>query len=280
MRFGKGTFWTSGAGAGFSIYDFKFSNNIVEAWNGDVLDLGVPIGCSISNNLMEGISGCAVATNGAQGLLVSGNYFEANGRDLDTTRGGWPCRGLAFIGNRTHPKDSKTPSVLWSSVGEGCVSVGNYSGGNLHQLPADANLHIDDFAAGAVWNTPPSSNRGPTAWAPSDASGAGLKFANAVGEYSIATDARLIEFDLELTFPDNASTAPAIIGGLPFPSADSASTNPISGWTIYTDYTSPVQIAGGRGATNFNLYHLATALTNADLSGKTLRMSGRYRAKF
>jgi hypothetical protein len=109
IRFGKGTFWTSGAGAGFSTDDFKFSNNIVEAWTGDVINLGVPIGCSVSDNLMEGISGTAIVTNGAQGFFVSGNYFEANGIDLDTTSGGRPCRGLAFIGNRTHPRDLKAP---------------------------------------------------------------------------------------------------------------------------------------------------------------------------
>jgi hypothetical protein len=156
MRFGKGTFWTSGAGRGFSTDDFKFSDNIVEAWEGDVLNLGIPIGCAITNNLMEGISGTAIITSGAQGLLVSGNYFEANGLDLDTTSGGWPCHGLAFIGNRTHPRNLKSPSVLWSAVGAGCVSMGNYSGGNLHHLPPGSFIQINDFAAGSVWDNPPA----------------------------------------------------------------------------------------------------------------------------
>jgi hypothetical protein len=278
IRFGKGVFWTSGAGGGFSTDDFKFLNNIVEAWNGDVLNLGIPIGCSVSNNLMEGISGTAIVTEGAQGLLVSGNYFEANGIDLDTTSGGRPCNGLAFIGNRTHPKDLKTHSVLWSSIGEGCVSIGNYSGGGLHRLPVNASIYINDSAAGLLWNTPPLNNRNAASWSPVDSSGAGLIFANASGSYSILGDTKLIEFEFEITFPETANLAAANIGGLPFASTASGSSTPISGGTTYTNHTSYIQVAGGRSSTTFNLYNLSIAITNASLSRKIIRMFGRYLA--
>jgi hypothetical protein len=152
MRHGAGAFW-GGKPAGVS-YDFKFTNNIVEAWSGDFLHLGVACGCSVADNLMEGISGTAVVAHGAQGLMVSGNYFEANGRDLDLSGGG--CAGVAFMGNRTYPKDRKAYSVLWGPIQGGCISAGNWSGGYLHSLPANSRIQINDYAAGSVYSNPPA----------------------------------------------------------------------------------------------------------------------------
>jgi hypothetical protein len=274
IRFGRGTFWTSGAGRGFSTDDFRFLHNIVEAWNGDVINLGIPIGCSISNNLMEGISGTAIITSGAQGLLISGNYFEANGLDLDTTSGRWPCHGLAFIGNRTHPKNAKTESVIWSDIGAGCISVGNYSGGNLHRLPGNANIHVDDFAAGSIWNNPPLGRQVGASWTPIDSSGADLNI-NASGTYSVMAT-KVVQFELEATYPVTPSLAPARIGGLPFTSASSRIHSPIVGGTSFTDYTSYIQIAGEHASTSFSLYNLAAVITNAALSGRTVRLFGHY----
>jgi len=44
-----------------------------------------PIGCSFAGSTIEGMSGTAIDYDGAQGLDVSGCYFEQNARDLDGT---------------------------------------------------------------------------------------------------------------------------------------------------------------------------------------------------
>jgi hypothetical protein len=285
MRRGSGAFWQSGTSSGYFSTDVHFSNNIIEAWTGDCLHLGLPIGCSVCENLLEGISGTAVVVNGTQGFLVSGNYFEANGLDIDLTGAGaqtYAVNGVAIIGNRFQNAVSTTYTVTWPVAAAniaGAVSKGNYFVGYGHSLPSNSSADINDFATGNIWNNPPKISRALTAWTPTDGSGAALNFNTPiVGNYS-TNSAGVVDFDFEVTYPATASGASATIAGLPLSSAATGSSNPISGGTTYTTYTGgAITIAGSASGTTFSLYANGVALTNANLSGKTIRMFGRYQA--
>jgi hypothetical protein len=113
-------------------------------------------------------------------------------------------------------------------------------------------------------------------WTPSDGSGAALSFTSVTGTYTKI--GRQVTAVFGLTYPVTVSAAGATIASLPFTSISSGVPNPIGGFLIYSDYiTAPIQIAGGQSATAFSLYISgSTALTNANLSGKLIRMMVIY----
>jgi hypothetical protein len=111
-----------------------------------------------------------------------------------------------------------------------------------------------------------------------DESAAGLTFTNVGGNCRMPGNNGFVEFDFEVTFPVNSSTAAVAIGGLTFPSATTGSSNPISVGTTCANYTARTQLVSGPAMTTFSLYNLSTALTKAYLSGRTVRIFGRYQA--
>lgn len=156
LRRGVGTFWTS---VGQS-YDFKFINCICEAWTGNLLNLAQPIGCAIIGNLLEGCTGTAIIYNGASGLTVTGNYFEANLLDIDGT-GATQANGVALIGNQfSHTAGNSNPatySVVWgNNTPSNCVSIGNFHNAKMHNFPvAGMDVLVKDSAVTSLFNNQP-----------------------------------------------------------------------------------------------------------------------------
>lgn len=291
IRRGVGTFWQSGSTVGYFSTDFHFDGNIVEAWTGDFLHVGAPLGCSITKNALEGISGTAILTDGSHGCFISANYFEGNGLNVDMTNAGSPNYaniGMTFTGNYDGTSGSTTYKVKWGTIGNGgatsgCVTGGNYFVSYMHNFAVNSHIDITgDVALGSVCNNQPTTNRGTTGWTPVDSSGAGLVFTGVVANYRIPGNNGFIEFDFEFTFPVTANAAYVNIGGLPFPSANTGSSTVIFALTSYNNYGKNLVANGGSASSSFNIYDLATGtlpLTNVQLSGKTLRFHGSYQAQ-
>ena len=150
-----GTFFNSG----FYTYDFKFINCLVEA--GDAaIRIKNAIGCAIIGSTIEGMSGTAIAYNGARSLDVTGCYFEANLLDIDGTDGGTSASvsyGICLNGNMfSHTSGASNPatySILWGATFNG-ISIGNSHNSNMHNLTnAVAGVIVDDFATGSLCAT-------------------------------------------------------------------------------------------------------------------------------
>ena len=103
---------------------------------------------------MEGISGTAIIYNGAQGLKISGNFFESNGLDIDGT-GGTNAFGVILDGNMFVHTDTNQYSVIWGSNILCGVSIGNYHNGAMHSLPANADVFCRDISLGQTYNNKP-----------------------------------------------------------------------------------------------------------------------------
>lgn len=136
-----GTFFTSTG----TTADCKFIGNIVEAGE-SFANLNFPVGCTFQANLIEGMSGTALKYGGAQGLSIVGNYFEANGQDIDgaSLSGSGRSYGVALIGN-SFSEYATNYAVLWGDT-QNCVSMSNYCNTKLHSLLSTSNVYIDDVA--------------------------------------------------------------------------------------------------------------------------------------
>jgi hypothetical protein len=284
IRGGVGTFWKSGGTVGFFSTDFHFENNIVEAWTGNVLSIGAPLGCTIIGNTLEGITGTAILIDGAKGISIDGNYFELNGLDIDMRGEGaaqnFSVQGLSLAGNFNGDNGGTTYMFKWPASEANIVSAistGNHSSGYLHDLPVNATIEISDYAAGSLWSNEPKTNKTSTTWTPVDGSGAGLSFTGVAAIYRVIGKA-YVNFEFELTFPATADGSNARIEGLPFDSQSATMSNPISGYVVYSDFGSPIHITGGPSDDGFALYSNSTLLTNVALSGKTIRMAGFYQS--
>jgi hypothetical protein len=138
-------------------YDFKMVNCLVEAVTGSALRLNNPVGCSVVSSCIEGISGTAIIYDGAQGLDVTGSYFEANGLDIDGTDGGTSTSlsyGVCLNGNY-FSNSTATYTIKWGLMISGCISIGNWHTGNMHDVTAGATgLVTFDTAQGSLSNIP------------------------------------------------------------------------------------------------------------------------------
>lgn len=132
-------------------YDFKMVNCLVEA-GVNCLHLNNPVGCSVVSSCIEGMSGTAIAYDGAQGLDVTGSYFEANGLDIDGTDGGTSTSnsyGVCLNGNY-FSNSTSTYTVKWYNI-YGGVSIGNWHTNNMHDLTGTINNLITyDIAQGSL----------------------------------------------------------------------------------------------------------------------------------
>jgi len=128
-------------------YDLKVLNCLMEA-GADAWKLKNPIGVTFQGTDIEGMAGTAISYDGAQGLDVSGCYFEQNGLDLDGTYGGTSSsnsQGVALTGNY-FASTPATYTVKWGATLE-CVSLGNWHTNNMHNLTSATNgLVIYDTA--------------------------------------------------------------------------------------------------------------------------------------
>lgn len=142
-------------------FDFGFIDCIAEASSGSCIETGIPVGSRIIGSVIEGMSGTAISTNGAQGLTIEGNYLENNGIDLDTT-GNYAVRGISFQGNFLSRYNSNY-GVVWGQILEG-VTGGNHCAGSvagfgkLHSFTETLNNLRgveNDFAIETIYSTPP-----------------------------------------------------------------------------------------------------------------------------
>ena len=143
------------------IFDFKFENNICEAGDG-CLNLMDPVGAAITNNVIEGMANGnineAIRFRGAQGLLISGNYFEGNtGTDIaDISDGATGSKTVSIIGNFFDPGPRTTPCIAWGDTTV-AIASGNYmkkATGTLHGLGAGSFVNITDLSEGLNANAP------------------------------------------------------------------------------------------------------------------------------
>lgn len=109
-------------------------------------------------------------------------------------------------------------------------------------------------------------------WTPTDGSGAGLSFV-ANGTYTCS--GRQIVAYYNVAFPATANGSAALLAGLPFVPASFAGTTAGGGGIIQVGYTAaPYFVRVRSGASpgiDFALFSTGNALTNAQLSGLTLR---------
>lgn len=136
-------------------YDLKVLNCLVEA-GVDSFKISNPVGCSFVNSCIEGQSGTAISYSGAEGLNVSGCYFEANGLDVDGTYGGASASnsyGVCLAGNYFSHSFNSVYSVKWGAIFKG-VSIGNRHNNNMHNFTsAIADVVVRDFATGTLCAT-------------------------------------------------------------------------------------------------------------------------------
>ena len=137
---------------GATSYDIKVHSCLMEAGN-TAFSLKQAVGCSFQQNCIEGMStGTAIALKGAQGVSISGNYFEANDVDI-ALNGAGSIFGVSLEGNFFAA--TNTPSgynVFWGVNVFNCSSSGNYSDSRLHYLETTSQVVINDYAVTAVTN--------------------------------------------------------------------------------------------------------------------------------
>ena len=111
-------------------------------------------------------------------------------------------------------------------------------------------------------------------WTPTDASGAGLTFSTAVGNYTKI--GRVVTGSFRVTYPTTVSSAQIIIGGLPF-----TVNNTEANFCFVGCYSNGTTAISGETATNsttmyFYVMGTFTASPNSNLSGKTVRGTFTY----
>ena len=102
-----------------------------------------------------------------------------------------------------------------------------------------------------------------------DASGGGLTFSTAYGDYTKV--GREVSIPFRLIFPTTTNGAAALIGGLPFPVANN-SGRIANGFSLrFTDFGEYISAASNPGTSTFSFFKTnGSVVTNAQLSGKTI----------
>jgi hypothetical protein len=137
-------------------YDIQVIGGLYEA--GDAcFDISSPIGCKFWTQI-EGMTGTALKINGAQSVDIS-CYLEANGLDMDCRTGGLSNFGINLHGSYISHLAGSGYSVKWGTS-SGCVSLGNWHTGDMHDLQADSLVEINDKAQGSISNGDAATNRG------------------------------------------------------------------------------------------------------------------------
>lgn len=151
-------------------YDLKVSQTMIEASSIALGTLGSPAfnigtanGCAFTDSVIEGLYGFAIKYKGANGLQISGNYFEGNygpeidGTDSDATHFAF---GVNVCGNHFENITITKPWCIgWSGYTYGGSSTGNGATGGiactLHGLPSSGSeglvsIYNDGASAGTI----------------------------------------------------------------------------------------------------------------------------------
>jgi hypothetical protein len=112
-------------------------------------------------------------------------------------------------------------------------------------------------------------------WTPVDGSGASLSFT--ITHPALYTKiGRAVFVSFAIVYPATASGALAVVGGLPYTSGGGGGQQ-YALLTVYSDYGAGMLNFVAAAGTTISFFSLAPAgLTNANLSGKTIRCTGWY----
>lgn len=114
----------------------------------------------------------------------------------------------------------------------------------------------------------------PQSWTPTDGSGAGLSLTVQDAQWTQIGKVCTITF--AVTYPSTASSAVAVLGGLPCAGATGTASR-AGGSPSYTDYATPFSVLIGSGTTTANFYAYGGAgLINSQFSGKSIRATLTY----
>jgi hypothetical protein len=151
-------------------YDLKVSQTMIEASSIALGTLGSPAfnigtanGCAFTDSVIEGLYGFAIKYKGANGLQISGNYFEGNyGPEIDGTDSDAAhfAFGVNVCGNHFENITITKPWCIgWSGYTYGGSSTGNGATGGiactLHGLPNPGSeglvsIYNDGASAGTI----------------------------------------------------------------------------------------------------------------------------------
>ncbi len=188
--------------------------------------------------------------------------------EVDGTPGSNDMPGRILL--RTTPDGSQAPvdAVKIDSAQNVTVSAGNLVIGT-------SGKGIDFSATPGTGTSELLSDYEEGTWTPTDASGAGLTFADAAGFYTKI--GRVVNWQAFVLYPTTADVSNAQIGNVPFTILDGAGSQGRSGGHISaTNATGLVQVYYVPG-TSIRFYNVGfVQSTNAELSAKTIYFAGFY----
>jgi len=197
------------------------------------------------NGVSSGSAGLKSSADSSGVLALQTNGTTAI--SIDTSQ------AVTMAGRTTNPTTISVGAATPSTSGAGITFPATQS------ASTDANT-LDDYEEGT--------------WTPTDASGAGLTFSTAVGNYTKI--GRVVTGSFRVTYPTTVSSAQIIIGGLPF-----TVNNTEANYCFVGCYSNATTTVSGETATNtttmyFYVMGTFTASPNSNLSGKTVRGTFTY----
>jgi hypothetical protein len=132
-------------------YDVHFDAGCILEAGQSAIALGLPVACTITNSVIEGMSGYAITYNFARGLTVSGMYFEDNALgdvvDISDAVGGAYSENVVLFGNYHDAPSYTRYAVVWKNCQQG-RSFGSVinRGGVGHSLISTSHVEIEDRA--------------------------------------------------------------------------------------------------------------------------------------
>jgi len=147
------------------------------------------------------------------------------------------------------------------------IALNNPARGNISfpidQLPSVESNILDEYREGE--------------WIPFDASGAGLVFTNASGDF--VKIGQLVMFSARFDYPATANGANAIVGGLPYTVKSAPPGNSWGAKFSFTTLAADVTMPCLSGTKTFGFYAYGAApITNAQMTGVVSTVFGIYRA--
>lgn len=241
-------------------------------------------------NVYKDGAGGPVALTG--GEIHIGNYFVLSyDAALNAGAGGWHLSGGVPVGGAPtgaaggdlsgtypNPAVSKIAGVALgdTTAASGAVLVGSGTSWVRKAISGDATLS----AAGALTVTKTNGTNlsglataayvDPTAWTPTDNSGASLTFSGVSATYTRIGN--IVFADFSVTYPVTADGSIASFAGLPIPVPNQTYANvPCPIWANGGTLAIAMRPVASTTTTTFARQDTAAAITNANLSGLTVR---------